>query len=399
MKLNFFARVYRTIFGSLFLIIPFISLQASEAILTDWLVRLGDSIEAQGEANEFHLGAVSGADDSFYISNVSYGISKRSLQTGEVIWSNSLHQNISQSSLAISEEGIFGGDTKGNIFKINPATGEELWSVNSKGVVFGRPLVAESKVYVLNSYGVLQAYDAMTGDWQWQQEDSGGASLGLWSFQGPIFQNARVLAGFPSGVLQAFEPATGNRLWSEPFQLAAAETMGLNDLKAVSAEGDYLAASSFSGDLVLWGVSKGSLSLKWKKKLSLHTPPTFDFETNTLYVSDREGFVYALDLKTGYERWQYKAPDGLATSLRFAENNIWLASSGGSIIVLSKDGTEISKTKPVAAPIYAPAFVLNDRAAIFVDSRGFLRRMSLVENRSEDKPSLTAFKDIFSKIF
>lgn len=399
MKLNFFAYIHKAVLGGLFFISPFISLQASEVILTDWLVRLGDSVEAQGQANEFHLGSISGTEDSFYISNVKHGVSKRSLQTGELIWSNSLHQNVSQSSLAISEQGIFGGDTKGNIFKIDPATGEEIWSVNSKGVVFGQPLVVESKVYVLNSYGVLQAYDAMTGDWQWQQEDTGGASLGLWSYQGPIFQNGRVLAGFPSGMLQAFEPATGNRLWSEPFQLAAAETMGLNDLKAVSAEGDYLAASSFSGDLILWGVAKGSLSMKWKKKLSLHTPPKFDFEANTLYVSDREGFVYALDLKTGYERWQYKAPEGLATSLRFSQNNLWLATSGGTMIVLSKEGIEISKTKPEAAPIYAPAFVLNDRAAIFVDSRGFLRRMSLVASSSDDKPTLTAFKDIFSKIF
>jgi len=346
-------------------------------ILYSWTERMGYANTAQEENQLFFLGGLSADLQYFYVADLNHGMTKRFVRTGEIVWRSSL-EAASQSNWLFKDSYLIGGDTKGNLYKLNSENGQILWKVNSKGILFSRPLVVGNLVYIQNSYGILQCYDLESGVWQWQQDDPSGAALNLWSAQGPIEFNQRILAGFPSGILQAFEPLTGNRLWTKTFSLAISESIGLNDVRSLSSDGEFVVASSYNGDLKAWQSQGGSLSPVWQKKMSLHAPVVFDQlgDKKLIYASNRNQQVAAIELNSGYVAWQSPLFGGLATSVSKAGQNLWLGLSNGQVVVLSAEsGLEVANLRSVGVPIYVPPLILNDSEAIVLDSRGILRRL------------------------
>lgn len=348
-------------------------------LLYSWTKRLGEGQTGQEENQLFFLGGLSADSQYFYVANLHSEITKRLTSTGEAVWRVPLEAQ-SQSDWLLEKDYLIGGDTKGNLYKLNAEDGKIIWKVNSKGILFSRPLVFGNLVYVQNSYGILQCYDLESGAWQWQQEDPSGANLNLWSAKGPVLFDERVLAGFPSGVLQAFEPLTGNRLWTKTFSLAVSESIGLNDVRSVSSDGEFVVASSYNGDLKAWHSQAGSLSPIWQKKISLHAPVVFDNQDGVklIYASNRNQQVSAIELNSGYVRWQSPVFGGLASTVSKNGESIWLGLSSGGVVVLNaQDGQEKASLKSVGVPIYTSPLVLNESEAIVLDSRGILRRLHI----------------------
>jgi|GEM_PF-5092714 len=354
---------------------------SEQKLFTDWIEEMSPSSNAQDEARKFLISGITPNDDGFYLLDISTGLQKRSLKTGDIIWSCSLKSS-SQSTWALNGNSLYGGDTKGNIYRVNAKTGRIIWTNQSKGILFSRPVVKADQMWLVNSYGNLESYRSSDGQWLWQQSDSETTNLGLWSYQGPIFFSQWIVTGFPSGVLQAFEPTTGKRIWSESFHSAVEENIGLNDLKAIASSKDYLMASSFSGNVKTWKISGGSKALAWEKRLSLQTPPVISADQRLVYISDRTGYVQAIDLTTGYVKWQYEVPSGLASSVSIGDSTIWFGTTEGQLVVLDKSGKLIIKSENYGVPIYNSPILLSDTSSIFITSRGILRRVYFTQIKS-----------------
>lgn len=372
------------------------SYQGSEwKILDVWAKQLQREKIAQDQFTQFFLGGISPQADYFLMSGMKNYLSARSLVSAEPIWRVKLKAN-SQASWRVTESFAYGGDTKGNLYKVSLETGEILWRSEVKGVILSRPSIHEGRVFVLNSYGDLLAFNEADGKWLWQQKDPQDSNLGLWSSEGPVIFAGRVVVGFPSGSLQAFEPANGARVWTESFSAALPDGLGLNDLRSVAGNEDFLIASSFNGDVKAWQREGPSKKLLWQKRFSLHVPASFSEDSNFVYISDRQGKVHAVELASGFSKWNFKLPEGIATSVRESEDYVWFGSTAGEIFILDNtEGQLVAKTPSTESSIYNPPVLLPKNEALYVTDRAIIRRVKLMRTRTP----YTGIKELWSKIF
>jgi outer membrane protein assembly factor BamB len=213
----------------------------------------------------------------------------------------------------------------------------------------------------------------------WQQNDPGTGSLGLWSQQGPVYFQNYIVAGFPSGILVTFDALTGRPISNENFNDRVQASDNFNDLKALHASSDLLFASSFSGDLRAWEAMGGSKKLLWEKRLSLHAPMTLDEKNGILYLSARDGKVYAIDAKSGFLKWDYELPRGLGTQPSLSNDYIWVGTSAGLVVVLSKDGKLVARSNDYQIPIWNSIAVLDNNEALAISARANLRQIHIAK--------------------
>lgn len=350
--------------------------QPEHKILEVWTEAMTNPSLAIDYPGRFFLGGATLSDDSFIVADSERRISKRSISTGESLWTKTLDGE-TQARWTVDKDGVYGGDSEGNIYKLSLETGEELWKSNTKGVYFSAPLVEEGFVYLMNSYGKLQAYETDYGAWQWQQEDPELATFNLWSPQGPVLFSGRIVSGFPSGNLGAYEPSTGSRVWSEEFGPSISDGLGLNDLGSLASKAGYLVASSFSGDVKAYRESSGSKKLLWQKRHSLHAPVEIDPESKTVYAVDRQGNLFAWNLEDGYLKWKAEL-GALGSKPNYLGDWLWVGDSSGRVHIFNRNtGDPIARSKSYGSPIYNEVIPVDDREAIILSSTGILRRLKL----------------------
>lgn len=337
-----------------------------------------DNYEIQDGYQQADLAGITLSNDSYYISSIDGFLEKRALSHHHIIWRTKLSA-VSQSSWTVDQNQVFGGDTKGQFYAIDTKSGNILWKASTKGVFFSRPLVHADQVFVTTSHGMLQAYDRNNGNWLWQQSDPGTGTLGLWSSEGPAWFQDHVITGFASGTLVAFDPQSGKSIWNETFSDKVQVADNFNDLKSIHASTDFLFASSFSGNLRAWESVKGSKKLIWEKRISLHAPMTIDEKTGILYASARDGKVYALDIHTGFLKWEYELPRGLGTQPTLSKDAVWVGTSSGLVVALDHTGKLLAKSNDYQMPIWNALIPALDDEMLALTGRGFLRRLQLVQ--------------------
>jgi outer membrane protein assembly factor BamB len=357
------------------LILPSTSFGAYE-LLPVWTVRLAENENPDERFKQMAVMGLAIDGDSFYLATPNKTVDKRFLSSGEIKWSTKL-EGQSQSNWVYSKGELFGGDTKGFYYCINATDGSIKWKKQTKGVFYSKALVDDKQVYTMNSLGTLVAYDRATGEWKWQEADDRTTNLTLWSFQGPIFFEGKVVAGFPSSVLKAFDPESGTRIWTEDFHVNPTGADNFNDLKAVSTKAPYLFASSFGGDLRAWKAMNGSKKQIWQKKTPLHAPVTAT-EAGFIYLSTKDGFVQKLDLETGYVKWQFKLPEGQGGQPILLNDKIWVTTSKGRVYVLDQVGNKIAESESFQSSIWNAPVIINDNEALVITSRGIVRRLKVM---------------------
>ncbi len=347
------------------------------SVFSRWTV---DSVKSEKALERYQLSILSGLSSSegyFYLGTPKRTLEKRLISTGETVWAASLDGEV-QSEWVEADGFIYGGDTKGNIYSVQKSDGAIKWKNSTKGVFFAKPLVGNSTLWVMNSLGALQAYDRESGQWKWQQTDPQPSGSGLWSPGGVVaFQNF-IIGGFSSGVIQAFDPESGKLMWKESFASSSLEGFeSFNDLKSVSSHSDYLIASSFSGDLKVWKTAGPAKKLLWQKRISLYSPVKIT-DDGMMYLSARDGSVQALELETGYVKWKYELPRGLAATPSVFADKIWVGTSAGEVFVFSLSGDLKARSHEYESPIWNPIIAVAENSGIFVTARGIIRSIRLL---------------------
>ncbi len=103
------------------------------------------------------------------------------------------------SSVAVSPEAVYVGDTQGYFYARDALLGTELWQFRAKGAIVGAPAIVGSQVYFGSKDGFLYALDRMRGTLTWQ------LSLGAPIEVPPIFSAGRLYVRTTDGRLHAIE--------------------------------------------------------------------------------------------------------------------------------------------------------------------------------------------------
>lgn len=205
---------------------------------------------------------------------------------------------------------LYVGGSDGTVLALDAATGEEVWRARITSEVLAPPREHNGVVVVRSVDGRLTGLDATQGRRLWVYSRSVPV-LTLRGTSAPVLLDDAVIAGFDSGQLTAVSLAEGSLLWEIPVGVPR----GRNELeRMVDLDADPLVvgplayAASYQGRVAAIDLTNGRAV--WTRDISVYAGLTGDVRLQrgtvegTVYVTDADSHVWALDARTGETLWR-----------------------------------------------------------------------------------------------
>ena len=242
---------------------------------------------------------------------------------------------------ALTGNAIYGASGKGELTRVDRATGKQVWRVESgiaisggvgsgdglvlvgsdKGEVLAygedgklrwkskvssevlsAPQAAEGVVIVRSGDGRIAGLDAADGKRIWLYERSTPA-LVVRSHAGVTLQRGVAFAGFAGGKLAAMKIKDGSVLW----EVSVSQPRGATELERISditsnpaADDEQVCAIAFQGRVACFDAAQGSLL--WNRDIG--SDKGMMLLRKYLYLSDAKGSVMVLDKTSGSTLWK-----------------------------------------------------------------------------------------------
>ncbi|MBC3766230.1 outer membrane protein assembly factor BamB [Neptunicella marina] len=207
--------------------------------------------------------------------------------------------------LVVAYDKLYFGTENGTVFALDQQTGETKWKVHVHGEVIAPPAVDEGIVAVNTSSGVMFALDAENGEEKWRYESEVPA-LSLRGVSTPTLAGGGVLVGTAMGKLAVVLSENGQVAWEQ----AVASPTGFTELDRLAdidveplVMGGIAYIVSYDGTLAAVELRSGRVI--WKREYKSYR--NLSIEGNNLFVTDNDSVIYALDRRSGVERWSNSA--------------------------------------------------------------------------------------------
>jgi outer membrane protein assembly factor BamB len=243
-----------------------------------------------------------------------------SAETGQVRWRMEL-PGILSPTIANGILYVVGGDT---VFAADAETGRERWRLRveepSKAFVSAGPVVSSGRVYIgasTRTGTAVMALDAATGQEQWKIRE-GDSSKELEGFvatimadQGIVYFGVSEPAGGAS--FRAVDAGTGRERWRrsglhDNFFVCPEPVIASGMVYFVAME----AAGGDAGPASVYALDARTGEERWRRQLELTDDDRFRTEIifigGALYMGLARALV-AIDAKTGDERWRFKTDE------------------------------------------------------------------------------------------
>ena len=178
----------------------------------------------------------------------------------------------------------------------------ERWRTRVPSEVLARPVIHGDTVVVRTIDGKLLSLNLQSGKIRWQYQRA-IPDLTLRGTSEPVVARDRIFAGLADGRLIAISPDSGEVVWDVALTVPSgrSEIQRLVDIDGdVELYGRVLYAASFQGRVAAIDVDRGQFL--WARDFSTHTGVVLD--EKTLYSSDENGNIWALDRLNGATVWK-----------------------------------------------------------------------------------------------
>lgn len=242
---------------------------------------------------------------------------------------------------AVTRDAVYAANAKGEVYRLDPATGKEVWRADSgitvtggvgagsglvlvgglKGdvVAFGEdgklrwkakvssevlsaPQASSGYVVVRTGDGRIAGLSASDGKRQWLYERSTPALI-VRNHAGVSIVRGFVLAGFSGGRMALIPLNNGVSLW----EAMVSQPRGNTELERISdvasvpvADNEEVCAVAFQGNVACFDLFQGSPL--WNRAMS--SDKGLALSGSSLFVTDADGNVYNLDKETGSSVWK-----------------------------------------------------------------------------------------------
>jgi outer membrane protein assembly factor BamB len=242
---------------------------------------------------------------------------------------------------AVTSDAVYAANAKGELFRLDPATGNEVWRVDSgfsisAGVGAGEGLVmvgggkgqlaafasdgkllwktkvssevlniakiVDGIVVVRTADGRLSGLDVTDGKRLWLYEQA-IPPLIVRSHAGVVIERGTVFAGFAAGKLAAISMGSGIVIW----ETVVSQPRGNTELERISdiisspaLDDEQVCAVAFQGRVACYGLAQGSLL--WSRDLS--SDKGMNLFHNFLYLTSANGAILAMDKSSGSSFWK-----------------------------------------------------------------------------------------------
>jgi len=336
-----------------------------EASATElWSVNAGS-----GPGKQYLILSPALANKVIYASDKNGRVSAFNAQNGKRIWRVNLAQPITAAT-GYSDDLLLLGTRKGQVIALQKDDGKQRWTATVSSEILAPPAARAGIVVVQTVDGKIFGLSAKDGKSLWMQERAIPA-LTLRGTGTPVIVNNVVLAGFANGKLAAVNLNDGRLLW----ETTVAEPRGRNEIERlvdVNAPpvvyGNVVYAAAYQGRIVAVNIDSGHIL--WGRDTSTYS--AMDRDSANLYVTDEQGNVLALDLRTGASAWEQKKLFGRTPSPPTALGNyVAVGDFEGYVHWLSKqDGAFVARYKigggPIPIKAKAPADVQSGENILYV---------------------------------
>ena len=214
-------------------------------------------------------------------------------------------------SPVVAEGRVFAIDTRGKVSAYSTADGDRFWSTElrlkgeKRALAFGGGLaVAGDRLIVTTGFGFISALDVDSGRELWRYQ-------GVVPFRGaPTVAEGRVFAVTQDNEIVALDLGSGDLLWTEA---GLPEDAGILGAASPAVKSDTVVAALSSGELLAMRVENGRQS--WQDTLSrtrrltpLATLADIDGDPiiyrSRVYAVGHAGRMVAIDMRSGERVWE-----------------------------------------------------------------------------------------------
>jgi outer membrane protein assembly factor BamB len=246
-----------------------------------------------------------------------------------------------------------------DILAVDARTGRTLWHRHyRRGEIFAStPAIAGRELYVTSKDGHLRVFDLRSGRLRWQKVLPGDATEST-----PIVSRGLVYFGRANGYMYAFDVRRRRLVWRfGPTGGNVASGVALTATTAYFASygGGVYAINRFTGKLRWKTVVRGARD----NLVPFYSTPAL--ARGRVLLGGNDGSVYALDARTGAQKWRFDAQGYVYASPAILGGRLYLGDFGGGFHALSiKTGHEIWRRQ--MGPILGSASVI--RGVVYVSS-------------------------------
>jgi outer membrane protein assembly factor BamB len=170
------------------------------------------------------------------------------------------------------------------------------WQVDLKRSLYSSPAVVDGRVYLGSSSKQLYCLNLEDGKVLWQAK----LPDRVWG-SSPTVADGKVFVGVVDGCVYALDAATGKQLQSYCAQSSG--FMGSSDVLSNPLVDDgRLVFGSDNHDIFAWDLGSDANAWRFSSGDIIHDNSAASL-SGTAYISSRDGYAYALDLKSGALRW------------------------------------------------------------------------------------------------
>ena len=323
----------------------------------------------------------------------------------EVRWDASIGDaGLSDLFPAVTREAVFAANAKGNIYRFDRNTGKQAWRIDSGFEITGGVGAGEGLVVVGGGKGELAAFDEDTGRLQWKVKVSSevltaplisdgivvvragnqritglsakdGSRLWLYERATPtlivrshasvVIRNDLVYAGFAAGKLAAIGLKNGVVVWESSVSQprGSTELERISDITSLPVVDDaQVCAVAFQGSMACFDAVQGGAL--WTREIA--SEKGLAISGKTLYVTDSDSNVLALDKSTGATIWKNsQLAMRKATAVYPLDDYLVLGDYEGYLHVLkSDDGSFVARRKTDGSAIRVTPATLGDGALV-----------------------------------
>ncbi|MFT7411333.1 MAG: outer membrane protein assembly factor BamB [Oleispira sp.] len=272
------------------------------------------------------------------------------LASGDKVWSRKFDQNIT-SGVVVAENDLFIATQDGILHSIAKSNGELQWSQPLSSESIAPVAVDDEQVYIRTIDGHLTAFDRRSGKQNWTYQ----AALPVLTVHGtgsPVLLQNLVVTGFANGKLVAVDRELGIPRWDKRLAIpqGRSELERLVDLDGTPlVEKGIVYATGYHGKLSAIGYDGKT---QWETELSSYFGPALGL--GNLYITRDDDHVQAYDQVNGASVWSQSALQGrfLNQPVEY-ENYVLVADFEGYVHVLAQvDGEMLGRLSVRPKPLH-----------------------------------------------
>jgi len=299
-----------------------------------WYRQIGE-----GVSDRYYLLEPVFSDDKIYVIDYLGVLSAVNQENGDVLWEENLNLSISAGVTKIDDK-LLVATNDGEVFALDISTGKKVWKSKVSSEVFAKPVQADNVFIIKTVDGKITALEINTGKIKWVY-DRPIPALTLRGNSSPVVYENTVIAGMDNGKLIGLSAVTGQEIWS----LTVAEPKGRTEIERMVdidaspvINGENLYVVAYQGKIANIHITSGKLV--WTRDFSAYNGMAFN--KNNLFISDSDGFIWAIDKKSGATIWkQDKLIRRSLTQPAVHNNEIVVADFNGFVHWLDADDGHI----------------------------------------------------------